>query len=105
MFNPNKIAEIVKLCFVYMFIKNQLSKTKTAPAMASERVLSHKITFLKQLNYIKNKKSKFSFKMLPVTLLGPFGKKNLEKNDFYFFRKSAFFRHLSRIFNTNDIIT
>jgi hypothetical protein len=63
-----------------MFIKNQLSKTKTAPAMASERVLSHKITFLKHLNYIKNKKClNFLFKMLPATLFGPFGKKKFGK--------------------------
>ncbi len=46
-FNPNQNCRCCLAMFSYMFINNQPSKTKTAPAMASERALSHKITFLK----------------------------------------------------------
>jgi hypothetical protein len=55
MFNPNQIAAIDRLCFLYMLTKNQLSKTNTIPAMMFEWGLSHKFTFLKYFNCMKKK--------------------------------------------------
>jgi hypothetical protein len=74
-----------------MFIKNQLSKTKTAPAMASERVLSQNYFFEALKLHKKLKCSNFLFKMLPATLLGPFGKKKIWKKIIYIFVEKVHF--------------